>query len=73
MAFKHVLVPTDLSEPGNHAVRYAVEEAALHHAKVTLLHVLPPTTRTDVYYVTGAGRWWDLGVPASVQLTVAAM
>lgn len=54
MAFKHVLVPTDLSEPGNHAVRYALEEAALHHASVTLLHVLPPTAGTGVYYVTGA-------------------
>jgi nucleotide-binding universal stress UspA family protein len=54
MAFKHLLVPTDFSEPANHALRYAVEEAALHDAKVTLLHVLPPDTRTDVHYVTGA-------------------
>ena len=80
MAFKHVLVPTDLSEPGNQAVRYALEEATLHHAKVTLLHVLPPSTRTDVYYVTGApasgSHGFDpvagghLGVPFSVQPTV---
>jgi nucleotide-binding universal stress UspA family protein len=54
MAFRHVLVPTDLSEPGNQAVRYAVEEAALHRARLTLLHVLPPDATTDVYYVTGA-------------------
>jgi nucleotide-binding universal stress UspA family protein len=54
MAFRHVLVPTDLSEPGNHAVRYAVEEAALHRARVTLLHVLPADATTDVYYVSGA-------------------
>ena len=53
MTFRHVLVPTDLSEPGNHAVPYAVEEAALHQAKVTLLHVLPPDATTDVYYVAG--------------------
>jgi nucleotide-binding universal stress UspA family protein len=54
MAFKHLLVPTDFSEPANSALRYAIEEAMLHHAKVTLLHVLPPDTRTDVHYVTGA-------------------
>jgi nucleotide-binding universal stress UspA family protein len=54
MAFKHVLVPTDLSEPGNRAVRYALEEASLHQARVTLLHVLSSSARTDVYYVTGA-------------------
>jgi universal stress protein A len=54
MAFKHLLVPTDFSEPANNALRYAIEEAVLHHAKVTLLHVLPADTRTDVHYVTGA-------------------
>ena len=53
MAFTHVLVPTDFSEPANQALRYAAEEATLHHAKVTLLHVLPPHAVTDVYYVTG--------------------
>jgi len=60
MAFTHVLVPTDCSAPAQHALRYALEEAALHHAKVTLLHVLPPHTDTEVYYVTGApGRQPD--------------
>jgi len=54
MAFRHVLVPTDFSEPANHALRYAVEEAVLHRAKVTLLHVQPSDTGTDVYYVAGA-------------------
>jgi nucleotide-binding universal stress UspA family protein len=54
MAFKHLLVPTDFSEPANGALRYAIEEAALHRARVTLLHVLPTDTRTDVHYVTGA-------------------
>jgi nucleotide-binding universal stress UspA family protein len=54
MAFKHLLVPTDFSEPANRALRYAIEEAVLHHAKVTLLHVLPSDTQTDVHYVTGA-------------------
>ena len=54
MAFTQVLVATDFSEPARQALRYALEEAALHHARVTLLHVLPPHTRTDVYFITGA-------------------
>ncbi len=28
MAFRHLLVPTDFSEPANYALRYAMEEAA---------------------------------------------
>jgi nucleotide-binding universal stress UspA family protein len=54
MVFTHVLVPTDFSEAGNHAVTYALEEATLHHAKVTLLHVLSPHRVTDIYYVSGS-------------------
>jgi universal stress protein A len=54
MAFRHIIVPTDFSEPANRALSYAVEEAILHRAKVTLLHVQPVDARTDVYYVTGA-------------------
>jgi len=54
MPFTHVLVPTDFSEPANEALRYAAEEAALHRARVTFLHVLPPHRETSVYYVTGA-------------------
>jgi len=52
MAFVHVLVPTDFSDPAHHALRYALEEATLHHARVTLLHVLSAHAGTDVYYVT---------------------
>jgi universal stress protein A len=54
MPFTHVLVPTDLSEPANHALRFAIEEATLHRAKMTLLHVLAASAETSVYYVTGA-------------------
>lgn len=50
MAFTHVLVPTDLSDPANHALRCAIEEAALHHARLTVLHVLPERAGTEVYY-----------------------
>ena len=53
MGFTHVLVPTDFSAPANLALSYALEEATLHHAKVTLLHVLAHHADTDVYYVTG--------------------
>ena len=53
MTFTHVLVPTDFSEVAQHALHYALEEATLHHAKVTLLHVLPVHTGTDVYFITG--------------------
>ena len=54
MPFTHVLVPTDFSDPANYALRHAIEEASLHRARVTLLHVLAPHGGTDVYYVTGA-------------------
>ena len=54
MAFRHLLVPTDFSEPANYALQYAVEEAVLHRARVTLLHVQPTDAGTDVYYVSGA-------------------
>jgi nucleotide-binding universal stress UspA family protein len=52
--FTHVLVPTDFSDPANEALRYAIEEATLHRAGITLLHVLAPHRETDVYYVTGS-------------------
>jgi nucleotide-binding universal stress UspA family protein len=54
MAFTHILILTDFSEPAYYALQYALEEATLHHANVTLLHVLPAHTDTDVYFVTGA-------------------
>jgi nucleotide-binding universal stress UspA family protein len=53
MAFTHILIPTDFSEPATRVLRYALEEATLHHANVTLLHVLPAHTGTDVYFLTG--------------------
>jgi nucleotide-binding universal stress UspA family protein len=56
MAFTHILVPTDFSDPALSALRCALEEATVHHARVTLLHVLPPHTGVDVYYVSGAPR-----------------
>jgi nucleotide-binding universal stress UspA family protein len=54
MPFTHVLVPTDFSDPAHHALGFAFEEATLHRAKVTLLHVVSPSAETEVYYVTGA-------------------
>ena len=54
MSVTHVLVPTDFSDTAARAVQYAFDEARIHGAKVTLLHVVPPGTRTDVYYVGAA-------------------
>jgi nucleotide-binding universal stress UspA family protein len=54
MAFTHVLVPTDFSGPAARALHYAIEEAELHGARLTLLHVLPPRRGADVYYVAGS-------------------
>ena len=54
MRVTHVLVPTDFSDTAARALQYAFEEARIHGAKVTLLHVVPPGTRTEVYYVGAA-------------------
>jgi nucleotide-binding universal stress UspA family protein len=54
MTYKHILAPTDLSDASNHALRHAFAEADIHHARLTLLHVLPSGATTDVYYVKGA-------------------
>jgi hypothetical protein len=53
MAYTHILIPTDFSEPANRALRYALEGATFHHATVTLLHVLLAHTGTDVYFIAG--------------------
>lgn len=52
MRLAHFLVPTDFSETALHALSYALEEARLHQANLTLLHVLPPHAVTDVYYAS---------------------
>ena len=51
MPLRHLLVATDFSEPARHALQYALQEATVHHARVTLLHVLPPHAGTDIYYL----------------------
>ena len=56
MTFTHVLVPTDFSAPAKQALRYALAAAAVYHATVTILHVLPSHTGTEVYVVAGAPR-----------------
>lgn len=54
MACTHVLVPTDFSAVAEHALHYAIEEATVHGAQMTLRHVMPSHTHTQVYYVSGA-------------------
>ena len=39
LAFKHILVPTDFSEPSEHALSTAIEMARALQARLTLLHV----------------------------------
>lgn len=50
---KRILVPTDFSEHSDSAVEKAVELAAQHNAKVTLLHVIEENIRQCAidYYV----------------------
>lgn len=57
MSFTHVLVPTDFSRPATDALDYATEEARLHGAKLTLLHVLSERRQTNVYGVAGSAEW----------------
>jgi nucleotide-binding universal stress UspA family protein len=54
MAFTHILAPTDFSAPAQHALHFAFEEAMLHQAHVTLLHVMTHHTGTEVFYIAGA-------------------
>ena len=53
MAFTHILVPTDFSPLAHEAVTCALREAELHHAKVTLLHVLHHQPDAEVHYIKG--------------------
>lgn len=39
--FRHILVPTDGSEQSQRAVRFAVDLAKVHQARVTGIHVIP--------------------------------
>lgn len=41
MVFKHILCPTDFSEPANNALKYACDLTAQYDAELHLLHVLP--------------------------------
>jgi len=54
MAYTHILVPTDFSPAAHRALMYALEEATLHQAKLTLLHVIQHHPTTEVYYVKDA-------------------
>lgn len=53
MAYTHILAPTDLSEPANHALHHAFAEAEAHGAQLTLLHVMPRHSINHTYYVKG--------------------
>lgn len=54
MTFTHILTPIDFSTPSHEALAYACQEAELHQASLTLIHVLPQSTATHVYYPRGS-------------------
>jgi nucleotide-binding universal stress UspA family protein len=69
MAVTHVLVAIDFSEPAAQALRHAVEEATVHGARMTLLHVLPASAGTEVYYdAPPAGPEGPFDVGATVRM-----
>ncbi|MCC7187087.1 MAG: universal stress protein [Acidobacteria bacterium] len=39
--FKHILIPTDGSERSENAIRYGMDLAKVHGARVTVIHVVP--------------------------------
>jgi nucleotide-binding universal stress UspA family protein len=53
--FRHILVPTDFSEPASRALEFAISLASKFDSKLTLLHAswLPPSA-----YATAAGIYW---------------
>ena len=53
MSFTHILVPTDFSAQAKAALDVALQEAELHQASVTLLHVFPHHPHTQVTYLRG--------------------
>ena len=53
MSFTHVLVAIDFSLQAKAALTVALREAELHHASVTLVHVLQHHTHTEVTYIRG--------------------
>jgi universal stress protein A len=48
--FKHILVTTDFSEAGDHAIAHAFRMAADHGAEVLLLHVLETIVAPNPLY-----------------------
>ena len=70
MEIRHMLVPTDFSEPSKHALEYAFALAQTFGAKVSLLHVIePPTYPAEGYAPTwGATLLEDLERSARVEL-----
>jgi universal stress protein A len=53
MSYTHILAPIDFSASATQALRYAAAEADAHHAKLTVLHVMPHPHHTRVHYVHG--------------------
>ncbi|ETX07011.1 MAG: hypothetical protein ETSY2_13710 [Candidatus Entotheonella gemina] len=53
MSFTHILIPTDFSAQAKAALDIAIQEAELHQASLTLIHVFQHHPHTEVTYIRG--------------------
>jgi nucleotide-binding universal stress UspA family protein len=53
--FRHILVPTDGSEPSMTAGQLAVHLAVFHKARLTFVYVIDPTVAAELARVSGRG------------------
>jgi len=53
VAFTHILIPIDFSDQSKAALDIALREADLHQTSITLIHVLPRHSHTEVTYLRG--------------------
>ena len=72
---KKILVPTDFSEPSEHAARYAAELAKRYDARIYCLHVsdIPADLMaTSAYYMTGPSEQFIDQIRAESQKSLEA-
>jgi nucleotide-binding universal stress UspA family protein len=67
MERRHILAPTDFSDPSPQAIAYAFELAQRLRAKLSLLHVIElPVLAIEVYLVSGNERTHEIGIRMAV-------
>lgn len=65
--FRHILYPTDLSEKGGVAARYAISLAAEYSAHLTVLHISPDPIVTDTLLAREFEKKMQRLVPAEAE------